>query len=298
MVAVMVAELLAVGQRLKNVKRRQVRRRRRLMRYRVFLSFVLIFLVTVASAGCAGIETPAVPSDEPTTLSTPTPEPHPTTSVPTPSAAPTVGLVPSEAQEVVALARQDLAERLDVDPRAIELISVEAVEWPDASLGCPKPGQMYAQVITPGFRVVLEARGETYVYHTDRGQTVVLCEEEPVMGTPTTPSPVESELDDLIQSAKEDLAQRLSISVERIEVVEARSVVWPNAAMGCPQPGMQYKQVPYDGALIRLRADGRVYEYHSGGARGLFLCEQPSGTSKSTPPKLDLSATPPGSEDS
>jgi hypothetical protein len=268
------------------------------MRYRLFVLTILTVLVGMWGVGCAGIETPAAPSDEPTIPSTSTPEPQPTTGVPTPSAEPTVGVVPPEAQDVVALARQDLAQTLDVDQGAIEVSAVEAVEWPDASLGCPEPGQMYAQVVTPGFRAVFEVRGETYVYHTDREQTVVLCEEEAMMGTPTAPSPIEHELDTLIQSAKEDLAQRLSIIVEQIEVVEARSVVWPDASLGCPQPGMQYKQVPYDGALIRLRAEGRVYDYHSGGARGLFLCEQPSGTPKSTPPKLDLPATPPGSEDS
>jgi hypothetical protein len=35
---------------------------------------------------------------------------------------------------------------------------------------------MYAQVITPGYRVVLEAGGQRYEYHTDTGRFVVLCE--------------------------------------------------------------------------------------------------------------------------
>jgi hypothetical protein len=268
------------------------------MRYRLFVLAILIVLVGAWGAGCAGLDTGTIAAGESPVPGTLTAEPQPTTSVPTPSAEPTVDVVPPEAQGVVALARADLAERLGVEREAIEVISAEPVEWPDASLGCPQPGQMYAQVVTPGFRVVLEAREETYVYHTDREQTVVLCKEEAVMGTPTAPSPIEPELDNLIQSAKADLAQRLSIKPDQIEVIEARSVVWPDASMGCPQPGMRYKQVPYDGALIRLRAEGRVYEYHSGGARGLFLCEQPSGTPKSTPPKLDLPATPPNSEDS
>jgi hypothetical protein len=218
------------------------------------------------------------------------PEPLPTTSVPTPSVEPTVDIVPPGAQHVVALAWEDLAERLEVDREAIEVISVEAVEWADASLGCPQPGQMYAQVVTPGFRVVLEARGETYVYHTDREQTVVLCDEE-IVSRPTVPSPVESGLENLIQAAKEDLAQKLSITADQIEVVEARSVVWSNAAMGCPQPGTRHKQVPYD-ALIHLRAEDCVHKYHSGGARGLFPCEQPTGASRSTPRKLDMPPPP------
>jgi hypothetical protein len=243
------------------------------MRYRLFVLTILTVLVGMWGVGCAGIETPAAPSDEPTMPSTSTPEPQPTTGVPTPSAEPTVGVVPPEAQDVVALARQDLAQTLDVGQESIEVSAVEAVEWPDASLGCPQPGQMYAQVVTPGFRVVFEVRGETYVYHTDREQTVVLCEEDATMGTPTAPSPIEHKLDTLIQSAKEDLAQRLSISVEQIEVVEARSVVWPDASLGCLQPGKMYAQVVTPGFVVVLEAKDRTHRYHADAGDRLILCE-------------------------
>ena len=79
-------------------------------------------------------------------------------------------------------------------------------------------------------------------------------------------------MENLVIQAKEDLAHRLSIPIDQIEVLEAKSVVWPDASLGCPQPGMRYKQVPVDGALIRLQTNGQVHEYHSGGGRGLFLC--------------------------
>ena len=81
--------------------------------------------------------------------------------------------LPPGAQRVVQLAQEDLARRLDLSPEAIEVLSVEAVDWPDTSLGCPQPGMMYAQVITPGFRLVLEAEGQIYHYHTDRTAQVV-----------------------------------------------------------------------------------------------------------------------------
>ncbi|NIN69986.1 MAG: hypothetical protein GTO63_35950 [Anaerolineae bacterium] len=91
---------------------------------------------------------------------------------------------PAKAEQAILLAREDLARRLGLAPEAIRLVSVEAVEWSDASLGCPQPGMMYAQVITPGFRVVLEAEGQTYEYHTDTGRLVVLCGED---GLPVYP---------------------------------------------------------------------------------------------------------------
>jgi hypothetical protein len=81
-------------------------------------------------------------------------------------------------------------------------------------------------------------------------------------------------LEPLVDQAKADLAQRQSTSVDAIEVVEVQSVVWPDASLGCPKPGMAYPQVQTDGLLIRLSVGGEVYEYHSGGGKPPFLCEQ------------------------
>jgi hypothetical protein len=96
------------------------------------------------------------------------------TPAPTPAAT-EVEPPANKAEQAILLAREDLARRLGLAPKAIRLVSVKAVEWSDASLGCPQPGMMYAQVITPGFRVVLEVKRQKYEYHTDAGRFVVLC---------------------------------------------------------------------------------------------------------------------------
>lgn len=114
---------------------------------------------------------------------------------------------------------------------------------------------------------------------------------------PTTPA--DTSLQNLIERAKEDLSQRLNTVLTQIELIEAKAVVWPDASLGCPQPGMLYKQVPEDGALIVLRVNGITYEYHNGGKRGLFLCQK-AQKDPSPPPKIDfLNLTPstPGSSD-
>jgi hypothetical protein len=175
---------------------------------------------------------------------------------------------------VVQLARADLARRLDLALEGIRLVSIEAVQWRDASLGCPRPGMLYAQVLTPGYRVTLEAAGQEYAYHTDRGQRVVLCKEESMVRSPTPPVPVQPGLETLVKQAMEDLAERLSIPVEQIEVLEAKSVVWPDGGLGCPEPGLAYTQVPREGVLIRLRAERRIYSYHGGAGARPFLCER------------------------
>jgi hypothetical protein len=83
---------------------------------------------------------------------------------------------PPELDRLVSLAVEDLAGRLDVEADQIELLAAEAVEWPDTSLGCPQPGMMYAQVITPGYRLILATGEKQYRYHTDRRERVVLCQ--------------------------------------------------------------------------------------------------------------------------
>ena len=71
----------------------------------------------------------------------------------------------------------DAAATAGVDPEDVRLVTVEPVEWPDASLGCPEPGGFYAQVVTAGYRIVLDVGGVEVVYHTDEGTVVVRCDE-------------------------------------------------------------------------------------------------------------------------
>jgi len=53
-------------------------------------------------------------------------------------------------------------------------VSAEAVEWPDASLGNPQPGMVYAQVVTPGYKIILSARGQQYEYHSEHERLVLV----------------------------------------------------------------------------------------------------------------------------
>jgi hypothetical protein len=117
-------------------------------------------------------EAAAVPAPSPSPPAPSTPVPA-QTAVPaqTPEPAPT----PPGAVALVQQAIADAAKRTGVDPSAIQVVSVEARDWPDSSLGCPKPGFAYSQIVTPGFRIVLNAAGKQLEYHTDRGQQVVLC---------------------------------------------------------------------------------------------------------------------------
>lgn len=60
---------------------------------------------------------------------------------------------------------------------ALTIIEAEQVDWPDTFLGCPVDGAFAAQVITPGYRVIVEYQGERYEVHTDLAGHAVMCEE-------------------------------------------------------------------------------------------------------------------------
>jgi hypothetical protein len=83
-------------------------------------------------------------------------------------------------------------------------------------------------------------------------------------------------MQNLIEKAKEDLAQRLSISSHQINLVEATEVVWPNSSLGCPQPSMMYTQVLTPGYLIRFQALTSEFEYHTNKDNLVIYCENPS----------------------
>jgi hypothetical protein len=111
------------------------------------------------------------------------------------------------------------------------------------------------------------------------------ADEETTMPADSTgATPDEHGLERLVALARTDLARRLCVAIERIDVLEAEAVIWPDGGLGCPRPGMRYRQVPVDGACIRLRARGREYEYHSGGGRGPFLCEHRPAAHPGGPP--------------
>ncbi len=87
---------------------------------------------------------------------------------------PTSGMAPDELIQQVT---EQLAGETNLDLASIAVVSAERVEWADASLGCPQSGQLYPQVITPGYRIVLEAEGQQYEFHTSAlpGPNIVRC---------------------------------------------------------------------------------------------------------------------------
>jgi hypothetical protein len=83
------------------------------------------------------------------------------------------GEVPAE---ILAQATADLAKRTGLDPATFTVVRAEQAMWPDGSLGCPIPGQVYIQVVTPGYWIVFQVNGKTYDYRATQRGAIQLCE--------------------------------------------------------------------------------------------------------------------------
>ena len=78
------------------------------------------------------------------------------------------GLLPSSlppADAPASMAVTKLSDQSGIPAADIVLVSAENTTWGDASLGLPAPGFMYAQVLIPGYKITLQAGGNSYVYH-------------------------------------------------------------------------------------------------------------------------------------
>lgn len=88
-----------------------------------------------------------------------------------------------------AQAIDTLADYLSVDTGDILMVSMTAVDWPDSSMGCPKPGYQYLAVITPGHQATLKVGEKAYRVNMAKGQAEV-CDKLRLIGTrKITPRP-------------------------------------------------------------------------------------------------------------
>ena len=81
---------------------------------------------------------------------------------------------PTEVGQQVAAALVHITDELDIELASMTIVKVEPKLWPDASLGLPEPGVAYAQALTPGYVVQLQAGDRTFTVHTGPGPTAKL----------------------------------------------------------------------------------------------------------------------------
>ena len=172
------------------------------------------------------------------------------------------------ADQILGRASADLAAKLSVDEKDIQLSGMSAVTWPDASLGCPEPDKVYSAALTPGYQVVLEFAGKSYVYHTDRGQAMIYCEGQKLN------FPKVWDEDATVQRARLDLSHRLGIPIDEITVSTVLGQEFSAQAFQCQKVKERITRdenpAVIFGKAILLVAGGQKYLYHADGQQVIF----------------------------
>jgi hypothetical protein len=134
---------------------------------KAFAGIVLAMVVAIPLAACGGEKPPLKTGIGPPTRIPDVAAAAGPAGVAVPSAS-----VPRDVRRAVVA---DAAKRFGVADTAVVLTRAEKVTWNDASLGCPEPGQVYAQMLVEGFRVVAKTPAGSLTYNTDGGGKVVSC---------------------------------------------------------------------------------------------------------------------------
>lgn len=179
------------------------------------------------------------------------------TETPAPTATPEEEATPeSQYPAAVDAARRHLATTLGIDAGAITVASFEAREWPNACLGLPAEGQMCAEVITPGYLVVLNAEEQTHRARTNQDGSVVVFED-------ANGEQSQSGLPEAVVAARQMLAEKLELSPDEIEVIAYERREWNDSCLGLGGPAESCLQVITPGWLVLLGSEGQVYEFHT-----------------------------------
>ena len=141
----------------------------------VTFTSIILLLATAACSAAQTTEVPgsAAPTNPPPTATFPA-EPSATLQVnpvKPPHGGPPVTnpvITPSmEANPVVDKVITDYARQSNLDPANVHLMFYEIVDWPDGCLGVFQEGVMCIQVITPGYRIIVDVNGSTVELHSN-----------------------------------------------------------------------------------------------------------------------------------
>ena len=98
---------------------------------------------------------------------------------------------PGNEHPAATAARKAAAQHLEGQEQEITLVLQEAVQWPNAALGCSQQGMTYAQVETPGYRITFAHGGGTINVHTDQDGRQAIVPENCLEGPQATIQPTD-----------------------------------------------------------------------------------------------------------
>ncbi len=204
------------------------------MRRVLFVVVILMMVITACAPEAAATEAPSYPG-EPSYPSEPSQSTH----------------TPADLTPAQRAAMNALMEQLSLFADKIKLVSTEAVTWPNGCLGIVRMGVMCTQNEVPGFKIVLEANGQKYEFHTNQDGSIVMLAE----GAQDSAAVEEVVI--------KQLAANLGLQESDISVVSSTTIEFNDACMGVAMEGVMCAQMVTPGHIIVLEANSVQYEYHT-----------------------------------
>lgn len=237
----------------------------------IFVSMMLL----LSACGQNGQSATNIP--EPTNTIAPSP-------IITPSSEPQASpVVPSgsQAEQISDIARAALARELNIGIDQISVVQFEEKEWSDTSLGCPQPGFMYPQVITPGYFIALQVGEASYPVHSDNiPREMIVCTDPAIPLSIAQSNDQQSQGEAMPASIQEltqiHLAGKLGINVDEVKIVRVEETEWRDSSLGCGEKGTAYLTVITPGYIVILEAQGNQYRYHTDLQQHFVQCDRPT----------------------
>ncbi len=97
----------------------------------------------------------------------------------------------------------------------------------------------------------------------------------PRVSPPATPTDGEGVPAAITTAVLDDVVERTGVEPGSVVVIKAEPTVWPNGALGCPEPGKMYTEALEPGYWLVVEAGGQRMDYRVTRRGTLKLCENP-----------------------
>ena len=180
------------------------------------------------------------------------------------------------------------SEQLGVPSFRLKITKAEKKRWTDSCLGLPSPVERCMGRLTPGWRVVVEGRGQSQVYRTDDSGFQVRAENVAVE------RPGDDKLPNSVAKAVlRDASSRSNLSLGELRIVKAEQREWPNGCLGLVERGRFCTQAIVPGWHVTVKGGQQTFVYRTDDSGSLVKFEDAAGQENGEAVPIPKSELPP-----
>lgn len=155
--------------------------------------------------------------------------------------------------------QRDLARRVGVSPRELQIKEAERRTWRNTCLELPAANEACGEALVEGWRVAVTRNRRVWVYHTDR--------EGRILRMVNTLN--ESDLPQSVKQAVfQDIVQRTRIPRTSLQIVRAEQKTWSDGCLGLAESGVLCTQALVPGWLVVIEGSKQrlIYRTNASGS--------------------------------